>query len=142
MNYAIETAPLESLQYDCLIVGIYQDQHLSASAKLVNDSTKGLINKIVDRGDINCKNGETLLVNAIPDNSIDRILLVGLGENKPLSRKNYRKSLLATINTLKKTNIKSILCCLTDCEVIDANQQWKSRQIIEVFNDAIYQFTA
>ena len=142
MNYAIETAPLESLQYDCLIVGVYQDQHLSASAKLVNDSINGLINRIVDRGDINGKNGETLLVNAIPDNSIERILLVGLGENKPLSKKNYRKSLLATINTLKKTNIKSILCCLTDCEVIDANQQWKSRQIIEVFNDAIYQFTA
>ena len=142
MNYAIETAPLESLQYDCLIVGVYQDQQLSASAKLVNDSINGLINRIVDRGDINGKNGETLLVNAIPDNSIERILLVGLGENKPLSKKNYRKSLLATINTLKKTNIKSILCCLTDCEVIDANQQWKSRQIIEVFNDAIYQFTA
>lgn len=142
MNYAIETAPLESLQYDCLIMGVYQDQQLSASAKLGNDSTKGLINKIVDRGDINGKNGETLLINAIPDSSIERILLVGLGENEPLSRKNYRKSLLAAINTLKKTNIKSILCCLTDCEVIDANQQWKTHQIIEIFNDAIYQFTA
>jgi len=31
---------------------------------------------------------------------------------------------------------------LADVEVIDANQQWKTRQIIEVFNDAIYQFTA
>jgi leucyl aminopeptidase len=105
-------------------------------------STKGLINTIVSRGDINGKNGETVLINAIPDNPIERILLVGLGENKPLTSKNYRKALLAAINSLKKTNIKSILCCLADAEVIDANQQWKTRQIIEVFNDAIYQFTA
>jgi leucyl aminopeptidase len=103
---------------------------------------QGLINTIVSRGDINGKNGETVLINAIPDNPIERILLVGLGENKPLTSKNYRKALLAAINSLKKTNIKSILCCLADVEVIDANQQWKTRQIIEVFNDAIYQFTA
>ena len=142
MNYAIETAPLDSLKYDCLILGVYQDLQLSATTHSINISTKGLINTIVSRGDINGKNGETVLINAIPDNPIERILLVGLGENKPLTSKNYRKALLAAINSLKKTNIKSILCCLADAEVIDANQQWKTRQIIEVFNDAIYQFTA
>ncbi len=142
MNYAIETAPLDSLKYDCLILGVYQDLQLSATTHSINISTKGLINTIVSRGDINGKNGETVLINAIHDNPIERILLVGLGEKKPLTSKNYRKALLAAINSLKKTNIKSILCCLADVEVIDANQQWKTRQIIEVFNDAIYQFTA
>ena len=36
MDYAIETAPLETLQCDCLIVGVYQDQQLSASASSIN----------------------------------------------------------------------------------------------------------
>jgi len=142
MEYAIETAPLETLQCDCLILGVYQGQQLSASANLINTSTHGLINKILSRGDTSGKNGETVLINAIPDSSIERILLVGLGENKPLSSKNYRKALLAAINSLKKTQIKSVVCSLAECDVIEGDWQWKTRQIVEVFNDAIYQFTA
>jgi leucyl aminopeptidase len=142
MDYSIETAPLEKLQCDCIIVGVYQDQQLSPTAIALNNSTQGLINKIVSRGDLSGKNGETVLINAIPDSQIERILLVGLGKKEPLSGKNYRKALLAAINTLKKPQIKSVVCSLAECEVTVRDWQWKSRQIIEVFNDAVYQFTA
>ena len=142
MDYAIETEPLETLQCDCLMVGVYQDRQLSASASAVNACTLGLINKIMERGDISGKNGETVLINAIPDSAIERILLVGLGENKPLSGKNYRKALLAAINSLKKTSVKSVVCSLAETDVIDADGSWKTRQIVEVFSDAVYQFTA
>jgi leucyl aminopeptidase len=141
MDYSIETASLEELQCDCIIVGVYQDQQLSPSAAALNNSTNGLINNIVSRGDLSGKNGETVLINAIPDSKIERVLLVGLGENKPLSGKNYKKALLAAINSLKKPQIKSVVCCLAECEVEGRDWQWKSRHIIEVFNDAIYQFT-
>jgi len=93
MDYSIETAPLEELQCDCVIVGVYQDQQLSPSATALNNSTNGLINNIVSRGDLSGKNGETVLINAVPGSKIERILLVGLGENKPLSGKNYKKNL-------------------------------------------------
>ncbi len=142
MDYSIETAPIEKLQSDCIIVGVYQNQQLSPSATAVNNSTDGLIIKLLSRGDISGKNGETLLINVIPGTSFERILLVGLGENKPLTGKNYRKALYAAINSLKKPQIKSIVCSLGECEVETFDYQWKSRQIIEVFNDAVYQFTA
>ncbi|WP_027148925.1 leucyl aminopeptidase [Methylobacter tundripaludum] len=141
MDYSIETAPLEELQCDCVIVGVYQDQQLSPSATALNNSTNGLINNIVSRGDLSGKNGETVLINAVPGSKIERILLVGLGENKPLSGKNYKKALLAAVNSLKKPQIKSVVCCLAECDVTDRDRQWKSQQIIEVFNDAAYQFT-
>ncbi len=141
MDYSIETAPLEELQCDCMIVGVYQDQQLSPSATALNNCTNGLINNIVSRGDLSGKNGETVLINAVPGSKIERILLVGLGENKPLSGKNYKKALLAAVNSLKKPQIKSVVCCLAECDVTDRDWQWKSRHIIEVFNDAAYQFT-
>ena len=141
MEYVIETAPLEILQCDCLIVGVYQDLKLSDTASIANQMTNGLISKFLDRGDITGKIGETVLINAIPDGLIERILVVGLGEDTPLSGKKYRKALLAAISSLKKTTIKSIICSLGECEVITADLQWKTRQIIEVFNDAVYQFT-
>ncbi len=92
MDYSIETTPLEKLQCDCLIVGVYQDQQLSPTAIALNNSTQGLINKIVSRGDMSGKNGETVLINAVPDSQIERILLVGLGKKEPLSGKNLQKS--------------------------------------------------
>jgi len=141
MDYSIETAPLEELQCDCVIVGVYQDQQLSPSATALNNSTNGLINNIVSRGDLSGKNGETVLINAVPGSKIERILLVGLGENKPLSGKNYKKALLSAVNNLKKPQIKSVVCCLAECDVTNRDWQWKSRHIIEVFNDAAYQFT-
>ncbi len=140
MDYFIETAPLEKLQCDCLIVGVYQDQQLSYSANVLDNNTQGLIKKIISRGDISGKNGETLMVNAIPDSAIERILLVGLGENKPLSGKNYIKALAAAIISLKKPYLKSVVCCLAESIVEDNGWQWKVRQIVETFSDAAYQF--
>ena len=107
MEYAIETAPLETIQSDCLIVGVYLDHQLTASATSVDQSTQGLISKFLKRGDISGKPGETVLINAMPESSIERILLVGLGNNKVLTGKSYIKALLAAINSLKKTSIKN-----------------------------------
>lgn len=141
MDYSIETALLEELQCDCIIAGVYQDQQFSPSAIALNNITQGLITKIVSRGDLSGKNGETVLINAIPNSKIERILLVGLGENKPLSGKNYKKALVAAVTGLKKPQIKSVVCCLAECDVTGRDWQWKSQQIVEVFNDAVYQFT-
>jgi len=142
MDYSIETPPIEKLQSDCIVVGIYQNEHLSPSATDVNNSTQGLISKILARGDISGKNGETLLINVVPDSPFERLLLVGLGENKPLSGKNYRKALFAAANSLKKPQIKTIVCSLAESDVEGLDSQWKTRQIVEIFNDAVYQFTA
>ncbi|WP_020562638.1 leucyl aminopeptidase [Methylosarcina fibrata] len=140
MDYSIETAAPETLQYDCIIVGVYQDMQLSPSAIALNDSTRGLITAIMSHGDLSGKNGETVLINFVPDSQIERILVVGLGKKEILSQKNYRKALAAAIAGLKKTPIQSAACCLAECDVAKADLQWKTRQIVEVFNDAVYQF--
>jgi leucyl aminopeptidase len=142
MDYSIETAPLKELQSDCIIVGVYQDLQFSSSASQLNDSHQGLISNIISRGDLSGKNGETVMCHVLPDSAIQRILLVGLGEKSKLTSKNYRKALLAAVNYLKKSAVKSVLCALAESEVEHYDWQWKTRQIIEVFNDALYQYTA
>ena len=112
MDYSIETAPLKELQCDCIIVGVYQDAPFYSSASDLNDSNQGLISNILSRGDLRGKNGETVVCHVLPDTGIQRILLVGLGEKAKLTSKNYRKALLAAVNALKKTPIKSVVCTL------------------------------
>jgi leucyl aminopeptidase len=140
MDYSIETAPLKELQCDCIIVGVYQNLSLCFTAEQLNTSHQGLISTVLSRGDISGKNGETVLLHLF-DSNIQRILLVGLGEKAKLSAKNYRKALFSAISFLKKTAITSVACSLAEAEVQDCNWQWKTRQIVEVFNDVSYQYT-
>ena len=141
MNYSIETNPLETLKSDCLIVGIYSNQQLSSAAKIIDDATNGLLTSIVARDDIAGNIDDTLLLNVIPNSAIKRVLLVGLGKQKPLTAKNYRKVIAAAINAVKKLRFTSVVVSLTDCDVEKVDVTWKTRQIVEVFDDAVYQFT-
>ncbi len=140
MDYSIETSPLDKQQTDCIIVGIYENQQLSPSATSIDEQIQQIITQLIERGDIKGKNSETLLINYIPDSTIDRILLVGLGEKDKITPKLYRKALASVISTIKATKIKSACCTLIDIDVLNSDTQWKTRQIVEVFNDVLYQY--
>lgn len=140
MDYFIEPSPLEKLETDCIIIGIYENQQLSPSANSIDNLNQGIIKRLIDRGDIKGKNSETLLINYLPDSSFERILLLGFGKKDKVTAKLYRKALASAVSNLKKTKIKSASCALIDIDVINQDEKWKTRQIIEVFDDAIYQY--
>ncbi len=140
MDYSIESLALDKQQTDCMIVGIYENQQLSASAEIIDQLNQGIISHFLERGDSKGKNSEAVLINYVPDSNISRILLVGFGEREKLTPKLFRKALGSAISTIKASKIKSATCTFLDIAVKDSDEQWKTRQIIEVFNDAIYQY--
>ncbi|KJV06971.1 leucyl aminopeptidase [Methylocucumis oryzae] len=142
MDYSIETLPLEKLECDCLIIGVYLDQQLSASALTLSEPTQALINKVIQRGDIKGKVGDVQMLTTLPDGLAQRVLLVGLGDNKPLSSKEFIKVLQAAVAVLKHPAIKTVASTLTDVPVAAFDTVWQVRQTVEVFNDAVYQYTA
>ena len=140
MDYSIETLAFDKQQTDCVIVGIYKNNQLSPSAQQVDKISSGIITQLIDRGDIDGKNAETLLVNYIPDCTIKRILIVGLGKKDKLTPKLFRKALGSAISAIKSSPFTTATCALADAEVIDRDTQWNTRQIVEIFDDAIYQY--
>jgi leucyl aminopeptidase len=141
MDYSIETRPLDQLETDCIIVGIYKNQHLSPSAKRVDKKSHQLIRNLIERGDIIGKINETLLVNVVPDSTFQRILLVGLGDKEKYTLKVYRKALVSVAKALKNTHIKSVACTLAEIDLKEGDYQWRCRQLVELFNQHLYQFT-
>lgn len=142
MDYSIESSSLDKLQSDCLLVGIYENQQLSPAATALDGLCDGLLSKFIARGDIKGKNAETLLINNVPHAGIERIVLVGFGERGKLTRKLYRKALVAAIKTVKDSKVKAATCALLDIEVEKADTSWQTRQIVEVFNEGLYQYCA
>ncbi|MDD1622579.1 MAG: leucyl aminopeptidase [Methylococcaceae bacterium] len=142
MDYSIESLSLDKLQSDCLLVGIYENQQLSPAATTLDGLCDGLLSKFIARGDIKGKNAETLLINNVPRAGIERIVVVGFGERGKLTRKLYRKALAAAIKTVKDSKVKAATCALLDIEVEKADISWQTRQIVEVFNEGLYQYCA
>ncbi|CCE22370.1 leucyl aminopeptidase [Methylotuvimicrobium alcaliphilum] len=140
MDYSIESLPLDKLQTDCIIVGLYENLALTASASHINQGSQNLISRFIERGDCKGKVGETALINWLPDTSFARVLLVGLGKSEEMNGKNYRNALAAAIKTVRDSGLKSAACTLAEIDVKDRDLAWKTRQVIEVFDDALYQF--
>jgi leucyl aminopeptidase len=141
MDYSIESLSLDKLETDCIIVGIYTNRQFTASATTIDNTTHQLISNLIERGDIKGKNGETLLINVVPDSALQRLLIVGLGDADKFSAKLYRKALSVAIKTLKATQLQTVACTLAEVELQNVDWTWKTRQIVEVFNDALYQYS-
>ena len=142
MEFSLITSPSESNQTDCLILGIFENQKHSPESSGFNLQTQGFIDTIIQRDNFDGTLGNTLTINFIPNNLYQRCVLVGLGNpDQPLSRKNYRKLLTSTIKALKNTPSTNATCCLSEITVENQNNLWKTRQIVEVFQGACYQFS-
>jgi leucyl aminopeptidase len=63
MDYLLANTPLESLQTECLIVAVFNNQKLSPAAQKLDSLTGGVITDILQRGDITGKVADTLLLN-------------------------------------------------------------------------------
>ncbi len=139
MEYSIENPPLEKLQTQCIIVGIYENQQLTPSAAAVNEYFDGIIHRILERGDLQGKSKQTVLLNYIAGSSVERILLVGLGKKEALSTKKYRQVVHAALTQLKNTQTEQAVCALAELDVTGHDWTWKSRQIIEIAGQITYQ---
>lgn len=140
MDYFIESLPLDKLQTDCLIVGLYENLKLTPSAVYVDECSQNLISRFIERGDSKGKIGEASLINWLPDTAFVRVLLVGLGKPEEMNGKNYRNALVAAIKCIRDSGLKSATCTLVEVDVKDRDTAWKTRQVVEVFDDALYQF--
>ncbi len=139
MDYPIINTPLESLTTECLIVAVYQEQILGPAAAILDALTDGMISDVVQRGDIKGDVGDTLLINYLTTTAIKRVLLVGLGEHKPVTAKDFRKALASMATVLSKSNMTDAVCCLAENSVKNKDTAWKAKQIVEASATPFYQ---
>ncbi|WNV03831.1 leucyl aminopeptidase [Candidatus Methylospira mobilis] len=141
MDYSIKL--LENwgaLDTDCLIAGFYHKRKLGTSAAQLDEKLSGLLSRILKRDSVEGKIGDTLLINHLPDEQIQRILLVGLGKKEELNRTSYRKLLGEAIHALKASHARQAVSTLHEIDVPDACISWKIRQTIEIFEAGNYRF--
>jgi leucyl aminopeptidase len=142
MEFSIKSGKAEKQAIDCVVVGVYENDQLSASATSIDKASGGFITSILKRGDMDGKLGATLLLHDVSGTESDRVLLVGLGKEAGLAEKDYRKAVVAAAKALLKTGAKDVANFLAEVKVGTQDATWKVSQLVDATRDSLYQFDA
>ena len=142
MEFSIKTGSSEKQHHNCVIVGVYEDQHLSEAAQVIDKLSSGYLSSVVKRGDMDGKAEKTLMLHDVTGVHSDRVLLVGLGKQEDFSEKKYAKAVRASIKALAASAAAEALTHLAELPVKTLSLRRKLALMAEVAMDATYRFDA
>ena len=140
MEFEIVTGSVESLETDCLIVGVAPDGELAPSADLINKASAGYLKDVVS--DHHGKVGESLLLHKVPGISASRVLLIGLGKPEDRSDRNQVKIIKSIMSSLKAIRCKTAVIALDGQESADLDIYRQLRHNTEWASAELYQYDA
>lgn len=140
MEYLIKSGNPEKQRTAALVLGVYEGRKLSYEAEDVDKASKGAISKILRRGDIEGKLGQSLLLFNVEGTLADRVLLIGCGKEKDLNDTQYRKIIQNMIKALNETGAMDATCFLTQLNIKGCETYFKIRHAIEAAISELYQF--
>ena len=140
MEFKTKSGNPETQRSACVVVGVFQNRHLSASAKRLDDACSGIIAQILHHRDIVGETGETLMLYHLPNTRCERVLLVGCGDKQEFSDSAYRKATQAAAKHLQNSGATQANSFLIDLPLKNRDRAWKVRQAIISTEDALYSF--
>jgi leucyl aminopeptidase len=126
---------------DCAIVGIYESGALGVAATQLDAALGGRIARLVKRGDVRGKAGEIALLD-VDRGPCARVLVVGLGRKDGLTRRQYRKALLAAAAALAKSGARDAVSYLSVEPVADTDSYYRGRLAAESVGHSLYRVPA
>ena len=105
---------------DCAIVGLYESGSLSTAAAQVDAALGGRLTRLVKRGDLRGKSGETSMLD-VETGPVSRVLVVGLGKKDGFKRKQYKKALQVAVAAVAKSGARDAVSYLSQEPVGDTD---------------------
>jgi leucyl aminopeptidase len=142
MDFSIKTYdaknPLVQLKTGCLVVGVFEDKKLTGGAAALDN--KGGIGAALKSGDISGKSGTTLLMRGCDGVTAERILLVGLGKEGPVSSKDFSGAAQAAARVLATLGAADAVLALPFDGVKERAPSWAIQAAVLAARDNGYRF--
>jgi leucyl aminopeptidase len=138
MNFDVWTKGLASLNVDCIVVGVFDEGELGEEAQAIDAASSGKLKSLVTRGDFNGRAAETLLIADLPGVKATRVLLVGLGAKRSLTRKLWRRAANAAMAAMARTRIRTAAIALDRPAGKDLDDYYFGKVLAEVAGAALY----
>ncbi len=141
MKYFTTTSKASRRAVDCVIVGIYERSKLGAGAADIDAASGGAMKRYIKSGDISGKLGESAVLTNVAGVRAPRVVVVGLGKSGDFGVPQYRRAILAGLQSISKTRSQQVLNCLTLENVSDADAYYLARYTAQAVGDMLYRFT-
>ncbi|PVV21130.1 MAG: leucyl aminopeptidase [gamma proteobacterium symbiont of Ctena orbiculata] len=140
MEYSIKTGDPAKLSTACLVVGIFSKRQLTPLAQLLDKSSKGALQSILKRGDMNGESGQQLLLYDLPGIQAERVLLIGLGKQRDFNRKQYAKCVTSVIKSLNRKHAMEAIWGLSELNNDDFTLPQAVTETVVSAEAGLYQF--
>jgi len=140
MEYVTTTSAASRCATSCLIVGVFDDGVLGASAEQLNEATKGLLARFVKQGDVSGELGCASVCHAPEGVRAKRLLVAGLGKKSEFNVRNYRRAVASAMDVLRDSKIKDVAVYLTLEDVPGTNAYYRTRYAVETMGNKLYRF--
>ncbi len=140
MEFSIKALGAENKKTGCLVLGAWQGGALTRAAKLVDKESGGRIAAVLASGDLPGRTGSTLLLHSVPGLAAERVLLVGLGEQKEFSETAFRDAVRAAATALRSLGAADAFMAFADLKVARRSLAWNVRHVILGVREAFYRF--
>jgi len=142
MEFRAETHGARSARTECAIVGVHEDGSIAGHGVSIDRALGGRLSRIVSAGDFNGRVGESLMLPDLGPGPAARVLLVGLGNLRTFTRRNYRRALTVSAQAALKSPARDALVTFADMAVPDTDAVYKARFVAEAFSQAAYRIPA
>ena len=130
IDFKIKSGNPEKQQSPCLVLAVFEDQGMSPSTRIIDKSSKGLISRLIKRGDITGECGEAILLPEIAGIPAQRVLLLGCGKEKEFDSGKLQKVTAILIQQLRSKKINEAMLFLVELECEDTELTTRIEQII------------
>jgi leucyl aminopeptidase len=140
MELVLAVGEAERLRTEILVVGVFSDLPLVGTARALDQSTKGTLRRIVERGELRGGVGATLLLHHLPGAAAARVLVVNLGRSLEFSEHSFRQALSGTASALSECLGDEAVVTLAEFEVPGRPLDWRVRQAARILAEGAYRF--
>ncbi len=142
MQFSVGTGVPEKQRVDCVVVGVFANRRLSAAAKHLDTASRGYISKLLKRGDLDGRPGQSLMLQQLTGCTPERILLVGCGDEAELTAAKFREMQSAVTQAVSDKGIDQVANYLTETTVKGVEAYHLARHVVEAVHNATYRFAA
>ncbi|MDH3887399.1 MAG: leucyl aminopeptidase, partial [Gammaproteobacteria bacterium] len=103
MKFTIKSEKPETVKSGCVILGVFEHRKLSPAAAQFDRSTKGLLKKLLQKGDMDGKCGQTLMLHYPAGANCERVLLAGCGKAEDFNSRAFNKVIAGVTSAVNQS---------------------------------------
>ncbi len=109
MEIGIIAGDITRQKSGAIIIGFFEGmKHLDGDIATIDKALKGVVTRLVDRGEVKGKLGEVNVIHSLGGLDADRVVIMGLGKQEEIALDKIRGAIGGTCRRLKKQRVDDI----------------------------------